>query len=746
MGFRRIRRRLLLPALVVGVSLAGLAVLHALQARNTQIELAKANTLAVARSTALSLDATIAGTRTLLFGIRELAKLHLPRAVNDSILARTKAGSTIPIADLRFFDTTGVLLGASNYQNHGPAPPGMLRSPMFQKARASRAFTVGSVRRAMTLPDTPHLLSVTLPVLDSATHAVVAFVGAAILIDSLGSVQALRRLSDSSVLTLMDTLGTVTYRSLDTDRWLGRAYGVDSGMRTDLRLRERVGYGHRSDDGIVRLVGSERLQEASWMLYLGVPVAPTLRIAQHELMTDLVVGGLLVMLVLWFCYRSAIGVVEPIESLTEDVSAIADGEMTRRSPIDSNDELGDLGRAFNRMADTITERGQALRESQERLLHAQKLEALGQLAGGIAHDFNNYLHVIMAHAGIVQSSLAPGTEERADVDAVLAAADRAASLTRQILVFSRKQVVEPRVVDLNAAIRSVERMLVRVASDDRVLSHTLSTDCIPVLIDAGAFEQVMVNLVANARDATRTAGRIEVATHVEPVAQDEAGATQSRAIVTVSDDGDGMPAAVRERIFDPFFTTKPRGHGTGLGLAIAYGIVNQAGGTITVKSAPGSGTTFRISLPISRDSAAAAVATLAPTPIARGDGVVLVVDDDPEVLRSTQRMIEQAGYRAVAVGDGAAALAVLEREPVIDLLLTDVIMPGLPGPSLAAAARARHPTLPVLFMTGYAEDDALLRDFGARTEQCIRKPFTMVALSTAIRDALERRAAVASSQ
>jgi hypothetical protein len=162
----RIRRRLLLPALAVAVSLAGLAVVRALQGRDTQIELAKANTLAIARSTALSLDATIAGTRTLLFGIRELAKLRLPRAVNDSILARTNAGSTIPIADLRIFDTTGVLLGASSFQNRGPAPAGMLKSPMFRHAVATRDFTVGSVRRAATLPGNPHLLSVVLPIVD----------------------------------------------------------------------------------------------------------------------------------------------------------------------------------------------------------------------------------------------------------------------------------------------------------------------------------------------------------------------------------------------------------------------------------------------------------------------------------------------------------------------------------------------------------------------------------------------------
>jgi signal transduction histidine kinase/ActR/RegA family two-component response regulator len=442
-----------------------------------------------------------------------------------------------------------------------------------------------------------------------------------------------------------------------------------------------------------------------------------------------------------------IAIVVPIETLTDDVSAITEGEMTRRSSIDSDDELGDLGRAFNRMADTITERGEALRESQARLLHSQKMEALGQLAGGIAHDFNNYLQVIIAHAGLVRDALESGSIEQADADEVLAAADRATALARQILVFSRKQVVERRVVDINATIRASLRMLTRIAGDDRVLTHALEAEPMPVLLDAGEFEQVLVNLVANARDATHRNGRITITSSIAADTPDSVNDGPAHAVVIVGDDGDGMSASVRDRIFDPFFTTKARGHGTGLGLAIVYGIVEQAGGTITVESAPGQGTVFRIVLPITTAPAHPTPLREAEIGVAHGDDlVVLVVDDDPAVLRSAQRLLEQAGYQARAVSDGTAALTALDHEPIIDVLLTDVMMPDVTGPELAAAVRARRPDLPVVFMTGYVDDDTLRREFGERIEHCLRKPFTMAALSSAIQEALCRVAPPATGE
>jgi PAS domain S-box-containing protein len=341
------------------------------------------------------------------------------------------------------------------------------------------------------------------------------------------------------------------------------------------------------------------------------------------------------------------------------------------------------------------------RRLEERLRHAEKMEAVGQLAGGVAHDFNNLLTAIVSYAALVRDALGSDHPSVPDVREIEAAAMRAAGLTRQLLAFSRRQRVAPQMVDLHGVVAGMERMLRRVLPENvelTVVAHAPGT----VFADPAQLEVVILNLAVNARDALPRGGRIEITVfEVEEGASDLGdGETPAGrlAVLQVRDDGVGMDATTRARIFEPFFTTKPAGKGTGLGLATVYGIVSQAGGEIRVRSEPGRGSEFRVYLPRWSGVAAPAPAT-APASPARGDETVLVVEDDAAIRALVRRTLAQAGYRVLDASTADQALAVAVAP---DVLVTDVILPGRNGWELATALATRRPGLRVLFMSGYA--------------------------------------------
>jgi signal transduction histidine kinase len=382
---------------------------------------------------------------------------------------------------------------------------------------------------------------------------------------------------------------------------------------------------------------------------------------------------------------------------------------------------------------------------EEQLFQAQKMESIGRLAGGVAHDFNNLLTAINGNCSLLLRSMAADHPWREIVEDIFRAGERAAELTRQLLAFSRKQLLQPRVLDLNAVVTGMKKMLARIIGETIVLKTELQADLGPVRADQGQMEQVILNLTFNARDAMPEGGTLTLATaEVELGEKGIPGHPEIRPghyrRLTVTDTGHGMDAAVRERIFEPFFTTKELGKGTGMGLAMVYGIVKQSDGHILVQSMPGSGTTFSIYLPAAaRDTAAPVPAPTNPV-LAGGTETILLVEDEHSVRITLRRVLSLCGYTVLEARHGHEANQLSERHAGhIDLLISDVQMPQLGGPDLARLLRQNRPDLKVLFISGYG-DNRLVAQSGAGGDPFLQKPFTPEALTAKVREALDGKA------
>jgi PAS domain S-box-containing protein len=382
-----------------------------------------------------------------------------------------------------------------------------------------------------------------------------------------------------------------------------------------------------------------------------------------------------------------------------------------------------------------------LRQTEEQLRQAQKMEAIGRLAGGVAHDFNNVLTVIGGFSEILAADLLPTDARRAYVDEISKAAARAAALTQQLLAFSRKQVLQPRRLDLNEAVEEVVPMLRRLIGEDVELVTVLEPTAGWVEVDPGQLQQVLLNLVVNARDAMPQGGQLSIEvrnTQLWNRLEDEAFSVEAGPYVhlTVRDTGAGMDAATRARVFEPFFTTKEPEKGTGLGLATVYGIVKQSGGYITVASALGQGTSFHVYLPRVESGAAAGGVTADGPASPPGRGTILLVEDEEQVRMLMSRVLQASGYTVLEAAAGTDAVAYGREHPgPIDLLVTDVVMPGMSGREVVEQVAAARPGLRVLYMSGYTDDAMLRHGVGAGT-QLLQKPFSSAALVRKVRELL----------
>lgn len=384
------------------------------------------------------------------------------------------------------------------------------------------------------------------------------------------------------------------------------------------------------------------------------------------------------------------------------------------------------------------------RNLEERFLAAQKMEAIGRLAGGVAHDFNNLLTVITSYTTSMLGEVSADHPFTADLEEIMKAADAAAQLTRQLLMFSRRTVVQPRVVEVEQVVSGAQRMLARVIGEDIALEIVTSGRPCAVRIDPGQLEQVIMNLVVNARDAMPQGGVVRLETDV--VSLDAAAvsgpwhATPGRfARLTSSDTGCGMDLTTQAKAFDPFFTTKEAGKGTGLGLATVYGIVKGAGGLVTVSSAPGHGATFCVYLPLTEDTPEALVARAAEPPISRAAVSVLVVDDSAAVRTAVRRSLERYGYEVLAADSGTSALSIAAQHPgPIALLLTDVVMPRMSGRELAEQFSALRPHAKILYTSGYTDDSVVRHGVMESSVAFIQKPFTPQDLHAKVREVLSR--------
>jgi two-component system cell cycle sensor histidine kinase/response regulator CckA len=380
---------------------------------------------------------------------------------------------------------------------------------------------------------------------------------------------------------------------------------------------------------------------------------------------------------------------------------------------------------------------ETLRQSEAQLREAQKMEAIGSLAGGIAHDFNNLVTIILGYSELLLS--APFEEERwrRDLTQIREAGQRAAGLTRQLLAFSRRQVLRPTIVDVNEAILSMAGMLQQLVGEDIEVVTNLDSSSRNVEIDRSQLEQIIMNLAVNARDAMEHGGRLEFQTkntHVFEVSRLPIS-PGPYVVVTVSDTGCGMDPLVQSQVFEPFFTTKPQGKGTGLGLSTVYGIIKQSGGAITIRSEVTKGTFFTIYLPASSKSADLTADSSKPRSTA--SGTILLVEDEPAVRTLVAQLLQRSGYDVIEATHGFEALQKMQTlfDPP-DLILTDVVMPQMSGIDLVHQIRQRHANIKVLFMSGYSDHHALKQDVLNGTA-FLQKPFTPIGLTDAVRQAIQ---------
>jgi signal transduction histidine kinase/CheY-like chemotaxis protein len=384
----------------------------------------------------------------------------------------------------------------------------------------------------------------------------------------------------------------------------------------------------------------------------------------------------------------------------------------------------------------------ALRKTEEHLRHAQKMEAVGVLAGGVAHDFNNLLSVVGSYAVLLLSQVAEGDPMRRDIEEIRLAGERATKLTRQLLAFGRRQVLSPQVLDLHQVVLGLEHMLKRLLSEEIELSLPAVPSKGRVFADASQLEQVILNLVVNARDAMPRGGRLTIDTAIveldDAYAEANAGVAPGRYLkLSVADTGVGMDAATRDRIFEPFFTTKERGKGTGLGLSTVFGIVQQSDGHIRVQSELGHGSTFQLYFPLT-DQAPSVRASVAPPPTSlHGSETILVVEDDEQVRGLTRTILRRQGYRVLDSQNAGEAFLLCESHPSpIHLLLTDVVMPRMSGRELAKRLAPMRPDMRVLYTSGHAEilgHEHQVSD----TATFLPKPITPDALLRKVREVLD---------
>jgi signal transduction histidine kinase/ActR/RegA family two-component response regulator len=502
-------------------------------------------------------------------------------------------------------------------------------------------------------------------------------------------------------------------------------YGEDIAISTlsPLRQLELTRQIHDSLAGTQLSLGGERYYASSVGLTSGLPPAASLTLlksynevaAYLERLNHLLLGLGLVAIFVGGALVFAVSdtVTRPLASLVYGVQALERGDYSFPLEAAGHDELSRLTRAFDSMRGTL-QRNEAQREQLEgQLRQAQKMEALGRLAGGVAHDFNNLLTVIRGHSELLLDRLQPDDALHNNSQQIRKTADRAASLTRQLLAFSRMQVLQPKVLDVNELIADMGKLLRRLVREDIEFSLRLGDSLGRVKADAGQLEQVLLNLTVNASDAMPLGGKLTIET--QNVVMDKKCAQIRPSIepgkyvlVSVTDTGHGMDAATKARIFEPFFTTKEPGKGTGLGLATVYGVVKQSGGFIWVESEPGNGSRFEVYLPRTEERVEGEFDETSRKPAASlgRRRTVLVVEDEREVRELACEFLTAAGYSVLTAEDGREALETAERMGAsIQAVLTDIVMPRMRGPELGLQLKILLPHVKIVYMTGYLEQD-----------------------------------------
>lgn len=545
----------------------------------------------------------------------------------------------------------------------------------------------------------------------------------------------------------------------------------------------------RADSGTV--IGLARpIAGTPWSVLIEFPNDVVQKPVNSFLKRILLIGSIVFVLGVAGAFVLSRNITKPLHELTETATEISRGNDTRKVKVRQRDELGQLANAFNAMVVKVrdsqqelerkvqertllleeanrrleslsqsnvlkrtvaekekTDALEALRSTERQLIQSQKLEAVGRLAGGISHDFNNLLTVILGHSDLTLRQMSGDHPLRRNLEQIVQASERAASLTKQLLAFSRKQVMQPKVFDVNAVVTDLEKMLRRMIGEDIELRVTLDPELGNIKADPVQLEQVLMNLVVNARDAMPKGGKLSIeTTNVyldESYTEDHMSVSPGHYVMlAISDTGCGMNAEVRQHIFEPFFTTKEMGKGTGLGLSMVYGIVKQSGGNIWVYSEENQGTTFKIYFPRVTQEAEQYKRAPATHDVPRGSETILLVEDAEWVRILARQILEGSGYKVLEANGPEAAIRLIDSNhngSKIDLLLTDVVMPGMSGNEMSKHLLGTHPDLPVLFMSGYTDDAIVQHGVLEPGINFIQKPFSPDALALKVREVLDAK-------
>jgi signal transduction histidine kinase len=584
---------------------------------------------------------------------------------------------------------------------------------------------------------------------------------------------------------LLGTSATLYLGNQNNETWTDLE-NIVAKPAVDVRAKEDISTYERNGD--TRVIGLARsIAGTPWILLIEFPDNVVLKPVNGFVTRMVVIGLFLFVMGIAGAFLLSRNITGPLYQLTGSATAISGGDDSRTVDIHQNDEVGQLAKAFDTMVEKLrdsqrelerkvhertaqleeanrqleslsetnaqkrsvaeqerTDALDALHNTEKQLLQSQKLEAVGRLAGGISHDFNNLLTVILGYSDIMKRNLQEGHPLRRNVEEIVRASERAASLTRQLLAFSRKQVMQPKVFDLNTVVTDLEKMLRRMIGEDLELRVSLQSELGNIKADPVQLEQVIMNLAVNARDAMPKGGKLSIET--SNLYLDEAYAREHVSItpgdyvmLAISDTGCGMDEETRLHIFEPFFTTKEQGKGTGLGLSMVYGIVKQSGGNIWVYSEEGRGTTFKIYFPRVAADAEDYKRSSQMLDVPHGSETILLVEDAELVRNLALQVLETAGYRVLAAASGEAAIDLCEKMngDRIDLLLTDVVMPGMSGNEMSRILLAKRPGMPVLYMSGYTDDAIVQHGVLEAGINFLQKPFTPGALAMKVREVLD---------
>jgi len=565
---------------------------------------------------------------------------------------------------------------------------------------------------------------------------------------------------------LLGTNATLYLGNQANDTWTDLATIV---AKPPLEVRAHEDIQTYDRDGSTPVIALARpIVGTPWLILIEFPDDVVLKPVSGFVKRMLIIGAILFVMGVVSAFVLSRNITVPLHELTAGATAISRGDHSRTVNINRRDELGELATAFNAMVEKLRESqrelerkvhertaqleeanhrlDEALHHTENQLVQSQKLEAVGRLAGGISHDFNNLLTVILGYTDISKRNLKEGDPLLRNLEEISKASERAASLTRQLLAFSRKQVMQPKVFDMNTVVSDLRKMLRRMIGEDVELRVSLETELGNIKADPVQLEQVIMNLVVNARDAMPKGGKLSIET--SNIYLDEAYAREHVSVVpgeyvmlAISDTGCGMDEETRQRIFEPFFTTKEPGKGTGLGLSMVYGIVRQSGGNIWVYSEEGTGTTFKIYFPRVTAEAQEYKRTNGSVEAPQGCETILLVEDAALVRTLARQVLETAGYCVLEAASAEAALKVCENinGTRIDLVLTDVVMPGMSGNDMSKILLAKQPDMPVLYMSGYTDDAIVQHGVLEPGINFLQKPFTPGALAMKVREVLDAK-------